>query len=439
MASKASVQGLTRVSPQSSDLVASLDWSLIEDGVSLSPEEANVALIKAIVDRNLKSVQQALEAQANTKQLVGKEKLGVFAVGYFEEDIVHLLQKHGVSFKDNIKMMEKIFMTDNSVALEWYLKTPSFSKFIDTKKPSDALSFLTSAIEHGAGRCVEVLAQKEEFTSHFSSISPQYFREGFPKMLRKPLKECFGMLEALKVSPQVLSLVVQTSLRLRGQIQDSPIAKMTLGEIQNLQKVLQLEGVDEKTFPHPIHASVVAPTLSSVKDKMGLAVAQLPKPGFNYYGEVEFQATNLTQIVVASGSSINRLLACHKEGKMALEQALKDPAICILFFANANKETIIKVLKNAPNLLDIRDSSNNTLLHYATCLSQASDKFCNDLISLDVDLFSSPNNLSVSPVDLLPAPLSSKVQKTLLSKNLKPVAKEKEKKEKSSPSPSRKM
>lgn len=406
------------------------DWSTVSASLKNieqdNLENPDASVVEAVLNKDVALLQRALEAGGNAKQTVGKEKMSVFAILHFHEDVCNALSKAGVSFKD-VKVFTPAFQNDDAAAIQWLMAQKCF-KSLD---PKSVRLLLVQAMELAGWECFKWIHKQHPEVplagnSGSPSVVPQnnyYIMNTLQAFLKsRPLS---SLVEALKYP----KLFDKKSVRegLFGTHAFQTMGQMSLTEIQKFQQLHQLltkEWNDLHLLSEfKAHASFYGSDIRVQLLGLGedvfskgsnLSWVRLNNPPL---------ARSITDAVILSGNALVKNLCQSEEGQKALSESLNSPQRLALFAQNASKDTLAYVFKNHKGLHEFRDSNNNNIFHYALFLNSMSASFFQDMYTANKELLFEVNGSGYAPLHDAPPNLVSKIEKSMLSRAVKGATK----------------
>lgn len=391
-----------------SDLNAVMGWDVfeqttppLEGGKTRSPQEQ---LLEGIIKKDPEQVQAALVSGANPKVLVGKEKMSVFAVRHFSLDVVKVLQKKGVSFKDIRGLLEAVFQEDLPEAFEWVW---------NQKSDAAAPDCIQRICETGAYKIFN--AKKDSWGNEvvcFIEQSPSRGRNILSKSLaeghEQTLDWLFKHISASSMSHMFKSFWNQD--------------KCSASQIKNLG--LLLKRVE--------HSAVV------IKNSMGhknfyiskyangfLTVPAFQKMFPKIQGHTEYRLDNISSVLEMLLYNNNPLCIegfAQKSGAENFRALLnRHKEHFVIFFAlDATREIRQGVLKATHQAWkDWRDDNGCNVLHYLASRTSIPKTLCDDLYALDAELLLTADFQGKTPLMFFSAEQAAGISKKMMKKELR--------------------
>ena len=366
---------------------------------NLSPQEQ---LLDAVRKKDSAKLSLAISLGANPKILVGKEKMAVFAMRNFAPDVVKVLQKNGVSFKDFNSMQTAVFETDNVDAFQW---------IVENKKNSKVSDFLIFATQGGACNVFNHIVEKmdeDHRESKFNQISSNIASPLLSNALTMGNEKTISYLLENKKDKQI-EQIFKIFFR---QTKCSAI------QLQNLSKTL-------KAHPHCI------PGLKSSIEFVEIYIPRneaLSVSGFqNCYSSngSRLRATGITTVLEFLLYQNNDLVVdvfAQPAGKEKLAQIIEQRGEFFFSFlaSQGSRELRQGVLKHTKEVWkNWRDKNNSNALHYLASRHVVLKTLCEDLYALDSDLLTTADNTGKTPLMSFPADQAASVTKKMLKKELR--------------------
>lgn len=381
-----------------------LGWDVFDDTPQQDPSQLDISpqehMLDAIRKKNATQLTASLALGANPKVLVGKEKMAVFAMRNFSEDVVRVLQKNGVSFKDFSNMESAVFETDNLEAFQW---------IVDHKNPKsktpDVSEFITSAAHYGACHIFNYIYQNSE---NKQQISSNIIGTLFSNALTMGNETTISYLLDNRKDNQI-ERMFEVFFRQ---------SKCSFIQLQNLSKML-------KDHPHcipPLKSSInhvdfyVHPNeLLSVS---GFQNCYSPKGSRLWTNGV---ATLLEFLLYQNNDLVINVFA-QPAGKEKLAQIIEQRGEFFFSFlaSQASRELRQGVLKHTKDVWkNWRDQNNSNAFHYLASRPSALKTLCEDLYALDSELLTTADNKGKTPLMLFPADHAAAVTKKMMKKELR--------------------
>lgn len=381
-----------------------LGWDVFDDTptpdqpqTTVSPQEQ---MLDAIRKKDVNQLKASLTLGANPKVLVGKEKMAVFAMRNFSADVVRVLQKSGVSFKDFSNMESAVFETDNLEAFQW---------IVDNKNPKsknpDVSEFLMSAARYGACHIFNDISQKSETRQQISS---NIIGTLFANALTMGNETTISYLLDDRKNNQI-ERMFEVFFR---------HTKCSSLQLQNLSKML-------KDHPH-----CIAALKSSIK-RVEFYVHPnelLSVSGFQncYSPQGSRLSTNgvatLLEFLLYQNNDLVVNVFAQPAGKEKLAQIIEQRGEFFFSFlaSQASRELRQGVLKHTKDVWkNWRDQNNSNAFHYLASRPSALKTLCEDLYALDSELLTTADNKGKTPLMLFPADHAAAVTKKMMKKELR--------------------
>lgn len=368
---------------------------------NLSPQEQ---LLDAIRKKDSTQLSLAISLGANPKVLVGKEKMAVFAMRNFTPDVVKVLQKNGVSFKDFNSMQTAVFETDNLEAFHW---------IVENKKNSEMSDFLMFAAQAGAcnvfNHIVEKMAEDKR-ESKFNQINYNMSTALLSNALTMGNEKTITYLLENKKDNK-MEQIFKTFWR---QTKCSKI------QLQTLSKMLTA------------HPQCIPAFKSSIK-QVSLYVPHsemLTVSGFKkYYSAPEnaLKATGITtllEFLVYQNNDVVVDVFAQPAGKQKLAKIIEQRGEFFFSFlaSQASRELRQGILKPTKEIWrHWRDENNSNALHYLASRPSLLKTLCEDLYILDSELLTTADDTGKTPLMSFPADHAATVTKKMLKKELRAV------------------
>lgn len=381
-----------------------LGWDVFDDTPALEQPQTSVSpqeqMLDAIRKKDIDQLKASLSLGANPKVLVGKEKMAVFAMRNFCEDVVRVLQKSGVSFKDFSSMESAVFETDNLNAFQWIVN----NKNPKLKNP-DVAEFLTSAAKYGACNIFNYISQKSETRQQISSnITGTLFSNALTMGNETTISYLLNNRKDNHIEQMFRIVLRQT--------------KCSSLQLQNLSKML-------KDHPHCI------PALKSSIQHVEFYMPQsevLSVAGFqNCYSPKESRLwttgiTTLLEFLLYQNNDVVVNVFAQPAGKEKLAQIIEKRGEFFFSFlaSQASRELRQGVLKHTKDVWqNWRDSNSSNAFHYLASRSPVLKTLCEDLYTLDSELLTTPDNTGKTPLMSFPADHAAVVTKKMMKKELR--------------------
>lgn len=368
---------------------------------SLSPQEQ---LLDAILKKDSTQLSLAISLGANPKVLVGKEKMAVFAMRNFAPDVVKVLQKNGVSFKDFNSMQMAVFETDNLDAFQWML---------ENKKHSEISDFLIYAVNAGACNVFNHIIEK--------------------------MDEDKKVVKFNQLSSHIVSLLLSNALTMGN---DKTITYLLENKKDNQMEQMfkmffrqtkcskiQLQNLSKMLSSHP----QCIPIFKSSIKRVGFYIPPseaLRVPGFkNCYSpnESSLEVTGITtllEFLVYQNNDIVVDVFARPAGKQKLAKIIEQRGEFFFSFlaSQASRELRQGILKSTKEIWrDWRDQNNSNAFHYLASRTSLLKTLCEDLYVLDSELLTTADDTGKTPLMSFPADHAATVTKKMLKKELRSV------------------
>lgn len=387
-----------------------LGWDVFDNSTSepvsthtLSPQEQ---MMDAIRSQNLPQLISALELGANPKVLVGKEKMAVFAVRNFSPEIIKVLQKNGVSFKDFSNIAPAIYETDNLQAFEWMLET-KYNKEKDFK----VKVLLPPVCSAGACNIFNAISEKingvpDSYQSLSSHLTASLLSSALTMGNEKTLK-ILTSVKSSKELQQTLSVFLRST-------------KCSRLQLQNLHKLLQV-------------APQIIPSLKESIKNVSVSVSYyeiLATPGFNalysknnHGFKIDGIETLLEFLIYQNNDVVTDTFAKNgAEEKLASIVQKRGKPFFSFIALKASRELRQSLLKNTREAWkDWRDEHGANALHYLASRTNPPKSLCEDLYILDAELLCMTDNSGKTPLMFFPPEQVASVTKKMIKKDLRSV------------------
>lgn len=383
------------------DVFDEMDPALEQPENSLSPQEQ---LLDAIRKKDSTQLSLAISLGANPKVLVGKEKMAVFAMRNFATDVVKVLQKNGVSFKDFNSIQVAVFEADNLDAFQW---------MVENKKHSEISDFLIYAMHGGACNVFNHIIEKmdeDKKVGKFNQLSSVIVTLLLSNALTMGNDKTITHLLEIKKNNQIEQMFKMFWM----QIKCSKI------QIQNLSKMLS---------SHPQCIPAFKSSIKRVNFYVPPSEA-LRVPGFkNCYSpnESSLEVTGITtllEFLVYQNNDIVVDVFAQPAGQQKLAKIIEQRGEFFFSFlaSQAGRELRQGILKPTKEIWrHWRDQNNSNALHYLASRPSLLKTLCEDLYILDSELLTTANDTGKTPLMSFPTDHAATVTKKMLKRELRSV------------------
>ena len=393
-----------------------------------SPDEI---LVTSIIEKNVAGVQHALALGANHKMLVGKEKMGAFCMRHFNKDVVELLDKQGVSFKDIANISLGIAGSDSVDALEWFVNSPRMKKMLLDPNDSSRYVIMSNLLDCGAVECVLWLKDvhpelvSKTFNQAFSNSSAGFLFSA----LKKGNADAFDFtLSARLHKPPTQILADFFSFNAHDfTLADCVFLQSTLEQKPHVAQVWdemwRRQNDPKSNSPLLSGDHILASKFNCYQiSKKCLATDRTQSSYYTY----QYDPKNFLEMLVCHSSK----LICSLTGavKEQMDDALFDgpnsPKLLFGYMQRASRDTIKSFFDAYPKAHTWRDDTGSNLFHYvmvrSTDHSFAAPKVLYEtLFSIDPDLCFETNHGKVHSFAHIPPELQSALQAKMMKKELK--------------------
>lgn len=387
-----------------------LGWDVFENvapesvsAPTLSPQEQMMEAIRA---QNVPQLISSLELGANPKVLVGKEKMAVFAVRNFSQEIIKVLQKNGVSFKDFSNIAPAIYETDNVQAFEWMLETKH-----NKEKDFKIKMLLPDICSAGACNIFNAISEKinhdpESYRSLPSHITASLLSSALTMGNEKTL-QILTSIKSGKELQQTLSVFLRST-------------KCSRLQLQNMHKLLQ------------VSPEMILPLKESIKS-VSVSVSYyeiLATPGFNALHSKTTHGFNiggietLLEFLIYQNNDVvaDTFAKNGAEEKIASIVQKRGKPFFSFLAIKASRDLRQSVLKNTRGAWkDWRDENGANALHYLASRTDPPKSLCEDLYVLDAELLCTADASGKTPLMFFPADHAASVTKKMMKKELRSV------------------
>ena len=386
-----------------------LGWNIFDEVVSveqstndLSPQEQ---MFESIRKKDAEQLTAAISLGANPKVLVGKEKMAVFAIRNFSVDVIKVLQKSGVSFKDFYSMESAVFEMDHLEAFHWIVENKN------KKSKTDISEFLLPAAELGACNVFNEIVEKMDEAKkaeNFKFVSAQMSSALISNALTMGNEKTLTYLFEMKNSNQLEHIF-------KIFWEHTKCSKI---QLQNLHKTLN-------TLPH------IIPAFKASIQHIRVSVSPYERLNIRGFEEIykpqEYSLkangiATLLEFLVYQNNDVVIDAFSQKSAKEKMAQIMEQRGKFFISFLaiRANRDVRQGILKNTKDVwCNWRDEHGSNVFHYLASRSSPPKTLCEDLYTLDSDLLITPNDAGETPLMSFSAEHAAAVTKKMMKKELR--------------------